>query len=107
MFKDLNPRKFHDKSQEQNYMDYDFRIRNRDKLWLFINIELKLIFKRFNCTKGCRDMQTRINKLEEIYNAGDDKVNSSLNVSTLIKDNRTMKISMENIVLNSEIEKHI
>lgn len=42
-----------------------------------------------------------------IYNTGFEKVQAALNVSTLIKTNRTLKILLENLILSSDIAAEI
>lgn len=49
----------------------------------------------------------RAYKYQKIFDLGVDKVNESLNVTAMIKDNRALKISLEQIVLNEKVRREI
>lgn len=84
-----------------SYKDYEFCLTKKDKCLLFCKNKL-VCFRCVSCVE-CRRSRKRAEKLEFIFEKGRDKVNTSLNIATLIKNSRTLKILLENLILSDEI----
>jgi hypothetical protein len=86
-----------------SYKDFEFCLRRRDKLLLFVKVALGRCFKPCFSCRDCRKTKRRASKLAGIYEEGIKKVKTSLNVASLIRTNRTLKILLENLILSDDI----
>lgn len=82
--------------------DYQFVIRNKDKCLLFCKSQFPACFKIINC-KSYKGLRRRAKSLETIYTQGNYRVSESLNIATQIRNNRTLKILLENLILSDDI----
>jgi hypothetical protein len=89
-------------SMSTQYKDWEFCITNANKMLLFLKITFKSCFKCIKC-RECRRIKRRAQKLSNIYTEGIVMVKKSLNIATLIKDNRTLKILLQNLILSDDI----
>lgn len=84
------------------YKDFEFCLTKKDKALLFFTNNFKFLIRCVNCIE-CRKINKRARKLNTIYETGIMKVNKSLNVATLIRNSRTLKILLENLILSDDI----
>ena len=72
-------------------MHKEIRINLKDKLMLFLSINLKLV------PKSCFKKKVAFEKL---YNEGDKKIQKMLDLLRIVKDNRKFKVVLENSIMS-------